>query len=72
MSVDPVDTLIRWADAGGIWRVVSRRPDSVTIALYECTGGQEVDRFHSADPGLLRFLGQRTSSEDPDTGPERG
>ncbi|WP_446224713.1 hypothetical protein ACTWPB_06095 [Nocardia sp. IBHARD005] len=61
---DPVEVLLRWQDSGAIWRVVGRRPDSVTIALYECTGGQEVDRFTSTDPALLRFLGERASSED--------
>lgn len=64
MSVDPVETLLRWQDSGAIWRVVGRRPDAVTIALYECTGGQEVDRFTSTDPALLRFLGERATSED--------
>ncbi len=64
MSADPVETLLRWQDSGAIWRVVARRPDTVTIALYECTGGQEVDRFTSTDPALLRFLGERATSED--------
>ncbi|MFC6013028.1 hypothetical protein [Nocardia lasii] len=68
----PVDMLLRWENSGAVWRVVDRRPDSVTIALYDCAGGQEVDRFRSADPALLRFLGQRTGSEDPDADPERG
>ncbi|MGF0318070.1 hypothetical protein [Nocardia fluminea] len=64
MSADPVETLLRWQDSGAVWRVVSRRADSVTIGLYECTGGQEVDRFTSTDPALLRFLGERATSED--------
>lgn len=64
VSADPVEILLRWQDSGAIWRVVGRRPDSVTIALYECTGGQEVDRFTSTDPALLRFLGERATSED--------
>ncbi|MFD8102477.1 hypothetical protein ACFV24_23360 [Nocardia fluminea] len=64
MSADPVETLLRWQDSGAVWRVVSRRPDSVTIGLYECTGGQEVDRFTSTEPALLRFLGERATSED--------
>ncbi|MFD5177726.1 hypothetical protein ACFWM1_18090 [Nocardia sp. NPDC058379] len=64
MSADPIETLRRWADSGAIWRVVARRADAVTIGLFECTGGQEVDRFTSTDPALLRFLGDRSSSED--------
>ncbi|MFJ2836774.1 hypothetical protein ACIO52_15585 [Nocardia sp. NPDC087230] len=62
--MNPIETLRRWTDSGAIWRVLARRADSVTIGLYECTGGQEVDRFTSTDPALLRFLGDRTSSED--------
>ncbi len=62
--MNPIETLRRWTDSGAIWRVLARRADSVTIGLFECTGGQEVDRFTSTDPALLRFLGDRTSSED--------
>jgi hypothetical protein len=60
---DPVAVLQRWADAGAVWRVVDRR-DTVTVALYRCDGGEEVDRISSADPHLLRFLADRTSSQD--------
>ncbi|MFB8275743.1 hypothetical protein [Nocardia colli] len=64
MTADPTAILQRWQDSGALWRVLSRRPDQVTIGLFERTGGQEVDRFTSADPALLRFLGNRLSSED--------
>ena len=61
---DPVAVLQRWEDAGAVWRVVDRRRDSVTVALHQCDGGEEVDRISSNDPDLLRFLADRTSSED--------
>ncbi|MFD8248071.1 hypothetical protein [Nocardia sp. NPDC059691] len=64
MTDDPITVLRRWADSGGIWRVAGRRPGSVTVALYQCTGGEEVDRLVSSDPELIRYLGERTSSED--------
>jgi hypothetical protein len=64
MTDDPVAVLRRWTDAGGVWRVAGRRSGSVTVALYQCTGGEEVDRLTSSDPDLLRYLGERTSSED--------
>lgn len=64
MSADPVETLRRWQDSGAVWRVLARRADTVTVGLFECTGGQEVDRFTSTDPALLRFLGDRSTSED--------
>ncbi|ASF07575.1 hypothetical protein NBRGN_021_00070 [Nocardia brasiliensis NBRC 14402] len=61
---DPTATLRRWADSGAIWRVLARTTTRVTVGLFECTGGQEVDRITSTDPALLRFLGDRWSSED--------
>ncbi|MGW5441102.1 hypothetical protein [Nocardia asteroides] len=64
MSADPVETLRRWQDCGAVWRVLARRAGAVTVGLFECTGGQEVDRFTSTDPALLRFLGDRSTSED--------
>ncbi|WP_063049845.1 hypothetical protein [Nocardia arthritidis] len=64
MNDDPVAVLRRWTDAGGVWRVTGRRSGSVTVALYQCTGGEEVDRLTSSDPELIRWLGDRTSSED--------
>ncbi|MEU6827327.1 hypothetical protein ABZ894_01625 [Nocardia beijingensis] len=64
MTDDPIETLRRWTDSGGIWRVAGRRSGSVTVALYQCTGGEEVDRLVSSDPELIRYLGERISSED--------
>ena len=61
---DPIAVLQRWADAGAVWRVVDRRRASVTVALYRCDGGEEVDRISSTDPRLLRYLAGRTSSEE--------
>ncbi|WP_019929144.1 hypothetical protein [Nocardia sp. BMG111209] len=61
---DPVAILSRWTEAGAIWRVLGRRGDRVTVALYPCTGGEEVDRFTSDDPELLAFLGDRRGSDD--------
>lgn len=49
---DPVAVLHRWADAG------------VTVGLYRCDGGEEVDRISSTDPRLLHYLAGRTSSEE--------
>lgn len=46
-----------------MWRVDSRTPDAVTIALLRCDGGEEVERFCSDDPELLAFIGNRRSSE---------
>ncbi|MCX4095896.1 hypothetical protein [Nocardia sp. alder85J] len=61
---DPVGVLTRWETAGAVWRVIDHRGDRVTVGLYPCTGGEEVDRFTSADRALLHFLGDRRGSDD--------
>jgi hypothetical protein len=64
MSTDRVAELQRWEVSGAAWSVVSRKQDRVTIALLRCDGGEEVDRFTSADPRLLEYIGDRFSSEE--------
>ncbi len=64
MDVNRVADLVRWEDSGAHWQVVARSRDNVTIALLRCDGGEEVERFTSADPHLLDFVGGRTGSED--------
>jgi hypothetical protein len=62
VSDDPVATLQRWEDAGAHWAVIDRHADSVTVGLYRCDGGEEVDRLTSTDPKLLDFVRKRESS----------
>jgi hypothetical protein len=64
MHVDRVAELQRWQDSGAVWEVISRKGDRVTVALLRCDGGEEVDRFTSEDPGLLAFIGDRSTSEE--------
>jgi hypothetical protein len=45
------------------WRVVSRGPATVTVSLCRCHGGEEIERIMWDDPGLLAFLGGRTTSQ---------
>lgn len=59
----PVERLQRWEEAGAVWRVVSRCPDSVTVALLRCDAGEEVERLHSQDPDVIAYLAGRGSSE---------
>ncbi|MBF6170695.1 hypothetical protein [Nocardia blacklockiae] len=63
-ETDAVAVLERWTGSGGIWRVLGRRAQQVVVGLYDCAGGTEVDRLVSTDPALLRYLGDRASSED--------
>ncbi|MBB5916912.1 hypothetical protein BJY24_005824 [Nocardia transvalensis] len=64
MADDPVAILERWAASGAIWRVLGRGGGRVVVGLYDCAGGTEVDRIVSTDPAVLRYLGERSSSED--------
>lgn len=64
MHIDRVAELQRWEDTGAVWRVLTRTQRGVTIALLRCDGGEEVDRFTSHDPRLLRFLGDRSGSQE--------
>lgn len=56
--------LTRWEVAGGVWEVVARSDRAVTVALRRCDGGEEADRFSSADPALLEHLAGRTRSDE--------
>jgi hypothetical protein len=62
-AADGIARLQRWQQFGAVWRVVSRSGDDVTISLCRCDDGEEVERFTSADPRLLRWLGPRLSSD---------
>jgi len=64
MNVDRVAELQRWQDSGAVWEVLSRRGDTVTVALLRCDGGEEMERFTSDDSRLLDFIGDRRRSED--------
>lgn len=51
-----LDKIRRWETAGGVWRIVARTSDSVTIALCQCTGGEEVERFVSRDADVITLV----------------
>ena len=48
----PVETLRRWEDFGGVWRVAYRDGSVVTLSLCRCDGGEEVERLTFEDAGL--------------------
>jgi hypothetical protein len=64
MNVDRVAELKRWQDSGAVWEVISRRGDTLTVALMRCDGGEEMDRFTSDDVRLCDFIGDRRSSQE--------
>jgi hypothetical protein len=61
---DLVTRLQRWQDSGALWRVLDRRGDRVTLGLFTCDGGEEMERATSDEPSVLAFIGERTSSEE--------
>jgi 3-phenylpropionate/trans-cinnamate dioxygenase ferredoxin reductase subunit len=69
VPVPAVDRLHRWEASGATWRVVARTPTELVIALLTCDAGEEVDRFRSADPALLAYVGGRDRG---DAGPGTG
>jgi hypothetical protein len=61
-----VERLQRWEDFGGTWRVVARTAQGVTISMCRCDGGEEADRFVSADRDLLQLVAGRVSTDCSD------
>ncbi len=59
----PVEVLRRWEAAGALWRVVSRSPSGLDIALLTCDGGEQVGRVRGADPELTGYVGDREASD---------
>ena len=61
---ESVSMLFRWELQGGVWRVLGRDGEQVTIGLFTCDAGEEMDRFTSADEQLLAVVNERSGSED--------
>ena len=45
------EALDRWIHSGGHWSVVAEHGDRVTVGLFTCDGGEEMDRvvLHPSD-----------------------
>lgn len=39
------EALRRWIDSGGHWQVLAERGAEVTVGLFTCDGGEEMDRL---------------------------
>lgn len=62
-SAQLIDALTRWHDSGGVWRVLTRHPTRVTVALLRCDAGEEVDRITSGNPDWLAYLSGRNGND---------
>lgn len=64
MDDDPVGILQRWESAGGLWRVIGRGGGCLTVGLFRCDGGEQIDLLRSDNANLLAFVGARQSNFD--------
>jgi hypothetical protein len=53
---DLVEALRRWEEFGAVWRVLERDESQVTIGLFRCDGGEEVQRLVSTDAEVRAFV----------------
>lgn len=58
-----VERLRRWEQFGGVWKVVARDGQRLTISLCRCDGGEEVDGLSATTPELVAFIGDRSSND---------
>lgn len=65
MERELVSVLERWEDSGAVWHALEVTPSLVTVGLYRCDGGEEVERLTSSDPETVAFVVRRTSGETP-------
>jgi len=58
-----LDVLLRWEQAGGVWRVTRHTADGATVALMRCDAGEVVEEVSSPDTDFVAYLARRPSSE---------
>lgn len=56
------ETLDRWADFGGVWRVVAVDEHAATVSMRRCDGGEEVQRLTTQDADLVAWLAEHPES----------
>ncbi|MGD9734623.1 MAG: hypothetical protein AB7V58_03285 [Solirubrobacterales bacterium] len=64
MLEPPLNTLVRWEDAGATWRTRSLGDGEAVVELCTCHG-EVVELIRSDDHELLCYLAARRSSEMP-------
>lgn len=62
MSTDR-ETLQRWTDFGGIWRVLAIDEHTATVSLRRCDGGEEVQRLTTQETDLVAWLAEHPESD---------
>jgi hypothetical protein len=59
---ESVAKLLRWELQGGVWRVLDKNDVKLTIGLFSCDAGEEMERFTSCDEQLRTVVGERRGS----------
>ena len=62
MSTDR-ETLQRWEDFGGVWRVLASDDQAATVSMCRCDGGEEMQRLTTEDRDLVAWLAEHPESE---------
>jgi hypothetical protein len=63
MGEATIEVLTRWEQSGAIWRVRSRTDTEAVVDLCTCFG-EPVEVLRARQPGVLRYLAARASSEE--------
>jgi len=56
------ETLQRWEDFGGVWRVLASDDRTATVSMCRCDGGEEVQRLTTQDAALVAWLAEHPES----------
>lgn len=56
---DPLETLQRWEDSGGTWRLVHDDGEVVLVELLTCSGGEVMGDIRTDHPGVLAHVRRR-------------
>lgn len=61
VSESPIDVLRRWEENGAEWRAVHVSDQRAIVDLCTCYG-EPVDQFETADPEVIAWIRERSTS----------
>lgn len=56
---DPLETLRRWEESGGTWRLLHSHDEGVFLELLTCSGGEVMGHVRTDDPDVLAHVSRR-------------
>lgn len=63
-DAERLEEVLRWEESGGTWQVLAEAGDRVTLGLFTCSGGEEMDRIVASRAAIAATLGGRRGSEE--------